>query len=418
VRWDNLTPAGQDALFGAEQRVARRFAMPEIRRMTFSGARVRSVTNKVPGASRVPSGWTVQPYRGRSHACRYCLSGETPILTADGGTAPLARLRVGDAIYGTVRHGTSRRYTGTEVLAHWRTVKPAHRVTLADGAELVASGDHRFLTDCGWRYVAGRRPQLAPGIELLGTGQFAAPPEDSTDYRRGYLCGLVRDAPYLGPGLAPADLEALRRAHRYLGDARVRPREAGPRGAGGPRRAVSAGPSTGLDAIAGSICWPGRPSDTWRKGFLAGIFDAQGSYSRGILRIADTDPAIIESVMSCLARFDFAGVTEDGEQPGELRSVRLLGGLGEQLRFLQTVDPAISRKRSVEGRAIDNRLRVVSVEDLGIELPMYDITTGTGDFIANGVVSHNCCTPRWTGEASAMGTNVGPAPGSGIPAPP
>jgi DNA repair photolyase len=33
---------------------------------------------------------------------------------------------------------------------------------------------------------------------------------------------------------------------------------------------------------------------------------------------------------------------------------------------------------------------VVSIEDLGIEMPMYDITTGTGDFIANGVVSHNC----------------------------
>ncbi|HEX2296465.1 MAG TPA: radical SAM protein, partial [Actinomycetota bacterium] len=33
---------------------------------------------------------------------------------------------------------------------------------------------------------------------------------------------------------------------------------------------------------------------------------------------------------------------------------------------------------------------VVSIEDLGFEMPMYDITTGTGDFIANGVVSHNC----------------------------
>ncbi|HTJ32481.1 MAG TPA: radical SAM protein, partial [Dactylosporangium sp.] len=34
--------------------------------------------------------------------------------------------------------------------------------------------------------------------------------------------------------------------------------------------------------------------------------------------------------------------------------------------------------------------RVTAVDDLGITLPMYDITTGTGDFIANGVVSHNC----------------------------
>jgi DNA repair photolyase len=33
--------------------------------------------------------------------------------------------------------------------------------------------------------------------------------------------------------------------------------------------------------------------------------------------------------------------------------------------------------------------RVVAIEPIG-EQPLYDITTGTGDFIANGVVSHNC----------------------------
>jgi DNA repair photolyase len=30
------------------------------------------------------------------------------------------------------------------------------------------------------------------------------------------------------------------------------------------------------------------------------------------------------------------------------------------------------------------------IEPLGLSLPLFDITTGTGDFIANGVVSHNC----------------------------
>jgi DNA repair photolyase len=36
------------------------------------------------------------------------------------------------------------------------------------------------------------------------------------------------------------------------------------------------------------------------------------------------------------------------------------------------------------------RLKVAGIEALGFEVPMFDITTGTGDFIANGVVSHNC----------------------------
>src|SRR5205085_10180101 len=91
----------------------------------------------------------------------------------------------------------------------------------------------------------------------------------------------------------------------------------------------------------------------------------------------------------------------------------------------------------------DAPLGVVSIEPLGHELPMYDITTGTGDFIANGVVSHNCFArpthdylglgigrdfetkivvkvnaverlraelkaKRWAGEPIAMGTNTDP----------
>ena len=74
------------------------------------------------------------------------------------------------------------------------------------------------------------------------------------------------------------------------------------------------------------------------------------------------------------------------------RAVRLMGGLGEQLRFLHTVDPSITGKWAIEGMEISasSRVDVVSVQPLGLELPLFDITTGTGDFISNGVVSHNC----------------------------
>ena len=51
--------------------------------------------------------------------------------------------------------GKYRRLVSTEVTEHWSTVKPAYRVTLADGTELIASGDHRFLTDRGWKHVTG-----------------------------------------------------------------------------------------------------------------------------------------------------------------------------------------------------------------------------------------------------------------------
>jgi hypothetical protein len=62
------------------------------------------------------------------------------------------------------------------------------------------------------------------------------------------------------------------------------------------------------------------------------------------------------------------------------------------MRFFLTTDPAITRKRSIEGAAVKTnaRLSVTSIRPLGKVMRMYDITTGTGDFIANGVVSHNC----------------------------
>ena len=95
---------------------------------------------------------------------------------ADGTTKPIADVRVGDAIYGTVRDGYYRRYAITEVLAHWSTVKPAYRVTLEDGTKLVTSGDHRFLTERGWKHVTGaeqgpdQRPFLTTNNKLMGFG--------------------------------------------------------------------------------------------------------------------------------------------------------------------------------------------------------------------------------------------------------
>jgi DNA repair photolyase len=413
-------PAADLPLFDAPATV-RTFDTPEFRDITFYEVEAKSILNRVPAASRLGFEWTINVYRGCSHACSYCLTGDTPILMADGRTKPLAEVRVGDAVYGTVWDGKYRRYVTTQVLAHWSTVKSAYRVTLEDGTELVASGDHRFLTaQRGWKHVAGsehgpnQRPHLTVNNKLMGTGQFASPPDHGPEYRRGYLCGMIRgdghlaSPTYLRPGRAAAsasrfrlalvDLEGLRRARAYLADIDVVLDEFVFAKAVGARKeivAIGTGVRRTVAAVEKVVCWPQVPSSEWSKGFLAGIFDAEGSYnSNGTLRISNTDRGIIERITSCLRSFGFSFVIEcqkpESEKP--VACVRLLGGLREHLRFFHLVDPAITRKRTIEGRAIKNDapLRVASVDPLGLELPMFDITTGTGDFIANGVVSHNC----------------------------
>src|SRR4051812_20826904 len=218
--------------------------VPEFPGLTFHEVRAKSALNHVPGESAMPFPWTINPYRGCSHSCVYCLRGDTQVLLADGRQRAIADLQVGDRIIGTERRGTYRHYVTTEVLAHWSTVKPAYRVTLADGTVVVASGDHRFLTARGWKHVTGtmsgraRRPYLTTNDELLGFGWSVAATAPSEDYRRGYLTGMVRGDGllkvyrYQRAGrvhgdqyrfrLALADVEGLDRAQQYLALAGVR----------------------------------------------------------------------------------------------------------------------------------------------------------------------------------------------------
>ena len=108
VRWDNLTDEAEQGrrLPGYREPAAvRTFDAPEALDIRFYEVRAKSALNRVPQASRMPFRWTINPYRGCTHACVYCIAGETPILMADGRTKRIADLRVGDGIYGTVRRG-------------------------------------------------------------------------------------------------------------------------------------------------------------------------------------------------------------------------------------------------------------------------------------------------------------------------
>src|SRR6266540_1678575 len=134
----------------------------------------------------------------------------------------------------------------TFALESWRTgwlERRLYRVTLEDGTELVASGDHRFLSNRGWKHVTGseqgraRRPHLTINNKLMGTGAFALGPRHDADYRRGYLCGMIRgDAnprsyAYVNRSgtrtlthqfrLALVDMEGLPRTQQYLAELMV-----------------------------------------------------------------------------------------------------------------------------------------------------------------------------------------------------
>jgi DNA repair photolyase len=80
VRWSNLSLGDEEQrrLPGyRDEAVVRHFDAPEALETNFYEVRAKSALNRVPGKSRMPFRWTINVYRGCSHACVYCFARPT-----------------------------------------------------------------------------------------------------------------------------------------------------------------------------------------------------------------------------------------------------------------------------------------------------------------------------------------------------
>ena len=60
-----------------EEAVVRHFDAPDAIPTRFYEVRAKSILNRVPEASQMPFRWTINPYRGCTHACAYCFARPT-----------------------------------------------------------------------------------------------------------------------------------------------------------------------------------------------------------------------------------------------------------------------------------------------------------------------------------------------------
>jgi DNA repair photolyase len=115
MRWNGQRVGETDAaaLAGLDRDggIVRSVTTPEFAGITFHEVLAKSALNHVPGASAMPFDWTVNPYRGCSHACVYCFArGTHTYLDLDGGrdfdTQIVVKINVAEVLAAEVRRGS------------------------------------------------------------------------------------------------------------------------------------------------------------------------------------------------------------------------------------------------------------------------------------------------------------------------
>lgn len=342
-----------------------------------------------------------------SAGCKHCLGPDTPVLMADMSWKAIADVRAGDEVVGFTEKpsfGQNRVFEHATVVKAWRTTAEAVEITVA-GQTIVASDDHRFLAHARPYWREAERLSLASRLPTVGMSR--SPREDDPgSYLIGYLAGAITGdgtfriegsgkmgkQSYLRVAVLATDMPILGRVKEgleMLGCTDIEVRSFSNVPGASPMSKVETRRMDNLEQVR-DRCLPERRDLAWKAGFLAGIFDTDGSYSGANLRFHQAkDNGVLDQVSRYARAVGFATKRENHMGcPGE----RVLGGTEDKIRFLSTIAPALTRKTTdVYGRRFPAKTtaKVEGVQRVG-KRDLVDIQTTSGTFIAAGIATHNC----------------------------
>jgi DNA repair photolyase len=147
VRWDNQGVSVDDGALPGLQRIGfvRSVRTPQFEGITFHEVLCKSALNKVPNASMLPFRYTVNGYRGCSHACRYCFARPThEYLDMDCGTDFDSQVVVKTNVVEVLRRELHRKSWQRETVALGTNTDPYQR---AEGRYALMPGIITALAD-------------------------------------------------------------------------------------------------------------------------------------------------------------------------------------------------------------------------------------------------------------------------------
>jgi DNA repair photolyase len=167
MRWESQKIDGTSApALLPLQNLVRTVQTPEFEGVTFHEVAAKTALNKVPQASNMPFGWTVNPTRGCLHMCRYCFARKThEYLDMDSGrdfdTQIVVKTNVAEVLRAELAKPSWRR----EHVALGTNTDPYQR---AEGRYRLMPGIIKALAESGTPFsILTKGPLLKRDLPLL-----------------------------------------------------------------------------------------------------------------------------------------------------------------------------------------------------------------------------------------------------------
>ncbi|MDP9165270.1 MAG: Rv2578c family radical SAM protein [Actinomycetota bacterium] len=169
MRWDAQGVGVEDGSLPGLQRIGfvRSVRTPQFDGITFHEVLCKSALNKVPNASQLPFRFTVNGYRGCSHACRYCFARPThEYLDFDSGTDFDTQVVVKTNVAEVLGQELARKSWTRETVALGTNTDPYQR---AEGRYALMPGIIRALAYSGTPFsILTKGTLLRRDLALLG----------------------------------------------------------------------------------------------------------------------------------------------------------------------------------------------------------------------------------------------------------
>jgi pyruvate-formate lyase-activating enzyme len=359
----------------------------------------------------------LDPYAFCNAECSFCFDKDEKVTMADLTHKKIKDIKVGDEVLGY----ENKCITKTKVLNVFDNGRMdwLYKITLEDGNSIICTKNHKIWKANRAKWTQAKYLKVGHTVKkiLYYSNPKLANLERCRNYKKGYVAGLAlgdgcmsvchsrnRKGGYYEKGhlqfrLVQKDTEAMERFSQYCTDLGIvwnwGIHNSGVYEYKGNSerkyyKAIFINQDASCRILENLMKKDSDAGRVFKIGWIAGIFDAEGSTGAGIRIHQNDGTPISEKIKRIVGSLGY-------KYKVEKNGIRLFADSYNIINFLLLHNPAIKRKTDKFFIKTDPRsgMEITKIERIRGRRRIFDLETGTHNYFVKGVLVHNCIVQRY-----------------------